>query len=236
MMRRGLIDTGHVRAACSPNHSSFTPRTRLTDRPTRRNAYLALPRPLSGSAAARRAARPSCLKAAGAHMGQQQLAGDVRRGRATSRVHRRAHGTGTCRAARSVGRSRPPAPPWCCGDAPTFAGGLLDVSGSFSEGKPGLSRLSNQLMCRTCRRWCAMPLHRTKHLKGRAGRAQIGGHDDLTSMTSASEHHGAFWHFPPRRARSLKARANHATHPTPRARDSIGSVSVVITTWLSKRT
>ena len=32
------------------------------------------------------------------------------------------------------------------------------------------------------------------------------------------------------RLRSLKARANHATHPTPRARESIGSVSVVITT------
>ena len=117
MMRRGLIGTGIVRAACSPNHPPFAPRIRPTDRPTRRNAYLALPRPLSGSAAARRAARPSCLKAAGAHMGQQQLAGDVRRRRATSRVHHRAHGTGTCRAARSAGRSRPPAPPWCCGDA-----------------------------------------------------------------------------------------------------------------------
>ena len=116
-MRRGLIGTGIVRAACSPNHPPFTPRIRPTDRPTRRNAYLALPRPLSGSAAARRAARPSCLKAAGAHMGQQQLAGDVRRRRATSRVHHHAHGTGTCRAARSAGRSRPPAPPWCCGDA-----------------------------------------------------------------------------------------------------------------------
>ena len=116
------------------------------------------------------------------------------------------------------------------GETPTLVGGLLDASGSFSEGKPGLSRLSNQLMCRTCRRWCAVPLHRTKHLKGRAGRAQTGGHDDLTFMTSAPQHHGAFWHFPPRRARSLKARANYATHPTPRARKSIGSVSVVITT------
>ena len=55
----------------------------------------------------------------------------------------------------------------------------------------------------------------------------------LTFTTSAPQHHGAFWHFPPRRARSLKARANHATHPTPRARESIGYVSVVITTWLS---
>ena len=106
---------------------------------------------------------------------------------------------------------------------------MLHVIGS-SEGKRDLSRLSSQLMCRTCRRWCAVPLHRTKHLKGRAGRAQTGGHDDLTFMTSAPQHHGAFWHFPPRRARSLKARANHATHPTPRARESIGYVSVVITT------
>ena len=102
-------------------------------------------------------------------------------------------------------------------------GGLLDVSGSFSEGKPDLSRLSNQLMCHTCRRWCAVPRHRTKHLEGPAGRAQIGGHDDLSFMTSAPQHH-AFWHFPPRRARSLKARANHATHPTPRAWESIGYV------------
>ena len=66
-----------------------------------------------------------------------------------------------------------------------------------------------------------------------AERKKIGGHDDLTFMTSAPQHHGAFWHFPPRRARSLKARANHATHPTPRARESIGYVSVVITTYVT---
>ena len=114
------------------------------------------------------------------------------------------------------------------GETPTMLGGLLDVSGPFSEGKPDLSRLSNQLMCRRCRRWCAVPRHRTKHLEGPAGRAQIGGHDNLSFMTSAPQHHGAFWHFPPKRARSLKARANHATHPTPRARESIGYVSVII--------
>ena len=99
------------------NYSSFALRTRPTDRPTRRNAYVVLPRPCSGSVAARRAACPSCFKAASARMGQQQLAGDVRRRRVASRVRRRAHGAGTCRAARSAGRSRPPAPPRCCGDA-----------------------------------------------------------------------------------------------------------------------
>ena len=99
------------------NHSSFALRTRPTDRPTRCNAYLALLRPFSGSAAARRAARPSCFKAASARMGQQQLAGDVRRRCVAPRVRRRAHGAGTCRAARSAGRSRPPAPLRCCGDA-----------------------------------------------------------------------------------------------------------------------
>ena len=51
------------------------------------------------------------------------------------------------------------------GETPKLVGDLLDVSGSFSEGKPGLSRLSNQLMWRSCRRWCAVPLHRTKHLE-----------------------------------------------------------------------
>ena len=116
-MGRGLIGTRNVWAVCSPNHASFAPRTSAIDRPTRRNAYPVLPRPFSGSAAARRAARPSCFKAAGARMGQQQLAGDVRRRRVTSRVRRRAHGAGTCRAARSAGRSRPPAPLRCCGDA-----------------------------------------------------------------------------------------------------------------------
>ena len=45
-------------------------------------------------------------------------------------------------------------------------------------------------MCRSCRRWCAVPLHRTEHLNGRAGRAQTGGHDDLTFMTSAPQHQG----------------------------------------------
>ena len=35
------------------------------------------------------------------------------------------------------------------GETPILVGGLLDVSGSFSEGKPDLSRLSNQLMCPT---------------------------------------------------------------------------------------
>ena len=105
------------------------------------------------------------------------------------------------------------------------------------EAFPDLSRLSNQLMRRTCcRGWCAVPLHRTKRLEGPAGRASTGGHGDLSFMTSAPQHHGAFWHFPPRRARSLKARAHHATHPPPRAWESIGYVSVVITTWLSNRT
>ena len=109
------------------------------------------------------------------------------------------------------------------------AGRLFRLQWIVSGRKPAdLSPLSNQLVCRTCHRWCAVPLHRTKH-EGPAGRAQVGGHDDLSSMTSAPQHHGAFWHFPPRRAFSLEAMANHATHPMPRARESIGSVSVVIT-------
>ena len=62
-------------------------------------------------------------------------------------------------------------------------------------------RLSNQLTADVvsylsqvvrCAPACIGIGRSTKHLEGRAGRAQIGGHGDLSLMTSAPQHHGAF--------------------------------------------
>ena len=112
---------------------------------------------------------------------------------------------------------------------------MLHVIGS-SEGKRDLSRLRMNQLRRENTAGVAVRLLRMKRRECLAGRAQAGGHDDLSMVANAQEHPRACWHFPPRQGRSLKGRPNHATHPAPRARELIGYVSVVITTWLSMGT
>ena len=93
---------------------------------------------------------------------------------------------------------------------------LWGVVGSC-KGKRDLSRLRMEQLRRENTAGVAVRLLRMKRRQCPAGRAQTGGNDDLSFMTSDPQDHGAFWHFPPRRARSLKARANHATHAPPNA-------------------
>ena len=53
----------------------------------------------------------------------------------------------------------------------------------------------------------AVRLLRMKRRKCLAGRAQAGGHEDLSMVANAQEHPRACWHFPPRQGRSLRGRA-----------------------------
>ena len=82
---------------------------------------------------------------------------------------------------------------------------MLHVIGS-SEGKRDLSRLRMNQLRRENTAGVAVRLLRMKRRECLlAGRAQAGGHDDLSMVANAQEHPRACRHFPPRQGRSLKA-------------------------------
>ena len=87
---------------------------------------------------------------------------------------------------------------------------MLHVIGS-SEGKRDLSRLRMNQLRRENTASVAVHLLRMKRRECLAGRAQAGGHDDLSMVANAQEHPRACWHFPPRQGRSLKGRPKHAS-------------------------